>query len=82
MIKELLVFWCIAVPVVENGDDYHSVSNKITVACDRAIKDCENHYHDCEIKYCGHGENPSLIECNMDYFTDELENRDKNKEQE
>jgi len=76
MIKEAMLFWCVAVPVVENGDDYYSVSNKIIYACDKAIDQCEEHYHDCEIKFCGVGGVPSFIECDMGYFVDEIEGRD------
>ena len=72
MIKEAMLFWCIAVPVVENGDDYYSVSSKIINACSRAMERCESHYHDCEVKYCGSGDVPSFTECDMRYFVDDM----------
>ena len=63
--KVLISFWCIAVPVVENGDDYSFISEKLENACGEAIKKCEKQYHACEIKYCGKGNIPSFTECKM-----------------
>lgn len=74
MIKSIAIgFWCVAVPVVENGDDYYHISKKMLSACDTAIEQCETHYHDCEIKYCGVGVVPSFVECDMGYLVRELE---------
>lgn len=64
MVGELLVsFWCIAVPVVENGDDYFHASKSVVNACQIAVEECEAHYHTCEVRYCGEGDKGAFIEC-------------------
>jgi hypothetical protein len=64
--KIVISFWCIAVPVVENGDDYFRVSSEnIEDACHRAVDVCERQYHTCDVKYCGTGNRGSFIECEI-----------------
>lgn len=55
LIATLATFWCKAEPVTTNGDDYLARSSSIEESCYKALKRCEEHYHDCEITHCGEG---------------------------
>lgn len=46
-------WWCRAEAVSPNGDDYLRFAKTAEAACAKAVKDCEDHYGNCEITGCG-----------------------------
>jgi len=49
------IFWCRAVPIAQNGDDYFSRADSIEQACEKSVRDCRRIYHECEVIFCGKG---------------------------
>lgn len=46
-------WWCRAEPVHLNGDDYLRFAKTAEAACTQALKECEDHYSNCNITGCG-----------------------------
>ena len=45
--------FCRTEPMSANGDDYIAIEKTIEIACEKALKKCEAHYHFCVVLACG-----------------------------